>query len=192
MPRHFVSAVVLCSVVCLRIARVLNLPSKIRSEMRLTMQTTVQTLRIFLLACRPARAPIALGLLLMLGFAQSGLAQAGTNPLNIFQNYFVTGDYVVAGWVEGSPDGSGYAPGTISVPDTEQPSQNGVPTMVPKGADIVAAYLYWATAANCDSGFSEPVRRRLHKARPSARRLLDQGRGDIPIARWSPWRPPRF
>src|SRR5512140_2339290 len=110
------------------------------------MQTTVQTLRAFVLACRPARATMALGLLLMLGFAASGLAQTGTNPLNIFKNYFVTGDYVVAGWVEGSPDGTGFAPGTISVPDTLQPDQTPiVKNTVPVGADIVAAYLYWAT-----------------------------------------------
>ena len=38
----------------------------------------------------------------MFAFAQT--AQAQTNPLNIFQNYFVAGDYLVAGWVEGAPD----------------------------------------------------------------------------------------
>ena len=113
------------------------------SEMRLTMQTTVQTLRTNLLARQPAGVRIALGLLLILAFAQAGLAQ---NPqFNLFKNYFVTGDYVVAGWVEGAPDGSGFAPGTISIPDLRQPMQNGVPASVPKGADIVAAYLYWAT-----------------------------------------------
>ena len=116
--------------------------------------TTVQTLRTFLLARRPARATIALGLLLIFGFAQSGMAQTGTNPLSLSKNYFVTGDYVVAGWVEASPDGSGYAPGTISVPDTKQPRQNGVPTTVPTGADIVAAYLYWATVEGNQSSFA--------------------------------------
>jgi len=80
-----------------------------------------------------------LGLVLLLGFLQLSLAQ---NPdFHIFKNFFVTGDYVVSGWVEGAPDGSGYAPGIISIPDTKQP----VATSVPKGADIVAAYLYWAT-----------------------------------------------
>ena len=120
------------------------------------MQTTVQTLHKVLLACRPARATMALGLLLILGFAQSGLAQTATAPLKIFQNYFVTGDYVVAGWVEGSPDGTGFAPGTISVPDTKQPDQTGlgVPRTVPKGADIVAAYLYWATVEKSQSAFA--------------------------------------
>jgi hypothetical protein len=94
----------------------------------------------------------ASALLLMSGFAQT--VQAQTNPLNIFQNYFVTGDYVVAGWVEGAPDGSGYAPGLISIPDTRQPSQNGVPATVPTGADIVAAYLYWATVEGNQSSFA--------------------------------------
>ena len=118
------------------------------------MQTTVQTFRKVLLACRPARATMALGLLLVLGFAQTGMTQTGVNPLNIFQNYFVTGDYLVAGWVEGSPDGTGFAPGTISVPDTKQPSQNGVPTTVPAGADIVAAYLYWGTVEGNQNTFT--------------------------------------
>ena len=104
-----------------------------------------------LLSRRVVLRTIALGLTLALGFAQSGLAQ---NNLNIFQNYFVTGDYVVAGWVEAPPDGSGYAPGTISVPDTKQPSQNGVPSTVPNGADVVAAYLYWATVEGNQSTFA--------------------------------------
>jgi hypothetical protein len=89
-------------------------------------------------------AAITVGLLMMVGL-QPALGQNGTNPLTIFQNFFVTGDYVVAGWVEGAPDGSGFTTGTISVPDGLQPAQPGVPASVPKGADIVAAYLYWAT-----------------------------------------------
>ena len=47
---------------------------------------------------------------------------------------------VVAGWVKAPPDGSGFAPGTISVPDTLQPSQAGIPATVPKGADIVGCF----------------------------------------------------
>jgi hypothetical protein len=91
-----------------------------------------------------------------LGFVQSGLAQTGTNQLSIFKNYFVTGDYVVAGWVEGAPDGSGFAPGTISIPDTRQPDQTlaGVPNQVPTGADIVAVYLYWATVEKSKTAFA--------------------------------------
>src|SRR6516162_6915792 len=93
---------------------------------------------------RLVRSTLVIGLLLTVGFAETAFAQ-GTPPLSLFNNYFVTGDYVVAGWVQGSPDGSGYAPGTISVPDLIQPSQSGVPAAPPKGAEIVAAYLYWAT-----------------------------------------------
>jgi hypothetical protein len=91
-------------------------------------------------ACRVIRmvivAVFALGLVFLTGLVQSGFAQTGTNPLILFKNYFVTGDYVVAGWVEGSPDGSGYAPGSISFPDLKQPSQNGVPTTVPKKSNL--------------------------------------------------------
>src|SRR6267154_364418 len=83
-------------------------------------------------------------------FAQPALAQA---PLGIFKNYFVTGDYVVSGWTESAPDGSGYATGTISVPDNLQATRaNQAPQSVPPGAEIVAAYLYWATVeANQDA-----------------------------------------
>jgi hypothetical protein len=88
-------------------------------------------------------------LILLSAFAQP--AQAQIDPLKIFQTYFVTGDYVVGGWVEGAPDGSGFAPGTISIPDIRQPSQNGVPAVVPKGAEVVAAYLYWATVEGSQS-----------------------------------------
>lgn len=82
---------------------------------------------------------LVLAFMLLAAFMQTAGAQ---NPdFHIFKNYFVTGDYVVAGWNEGAPDFSGYAPGKISIPDTKQP----IPQSVPKGADIVAAYLYWAT-----------------------------------------------
>lgn len=103
----------------------------------------------------PCRAVLVtlVGLVLAARVPQSAAEQNGVNPLTIFQNYFVTGDYVVAGWEKGAPDGSGYAPGTISFPDKRQPAQNGVPTSVPKGADIVAAYLYWATVESGQSSF---------------------------------------
>ena len=74
---------------------------------------------------------------------QTGFAQ-NANQLSIFKNYFVTGDYVVGGWVKGASDGK-LATGTISIPDGKQPAQPGVPSSVPVGADIVAAYLYWET-----------------------------------------------
>jgi hypothetical protein len=97
---------------------------------------------------------MAVVLSLVAGSPLSAWGQNGTNPLNLFQNYFVTGDYVVAGWIKGAPDGSGYAPGAISVPDTLQPTQNGVPASVPKGADIVASYLYWATVEGNQSAYT--------------------------------------
>ena len=99
-------------------------------------------------------ALITVGLLLIAGLPLPARAQNGINPLNIFQNYFVTGDYVVAGWSKGAPDGSGFAPGTINIPDTLQPAQDGVPATVPVGADIVAAYLYWATVEGNQSSFA--------------------------------------
>jgi len=59
----------------------------------------------------PARrlmpAVLASGLVLMLGFAQSGWAQTATTPLSLFKNYFVTGDYVVGGWIKAPADGTG-------------------------------------------------------------------------------------
>src|ERR1700758_419187 len=103
---------------------------------------------------RAVLVPIAVGLVLIGGYLRPAKAQIGVNPLNIFQNYFVTGDYVVAGWSAGAPDGSGYAPGTISIPDTLQPPQAGVPATVPVGADIVAAYLYWATVEGNQSSLA--------------------------------------
>jgi hypothetical protein len=118
------------------------------------MQITVPTLGTASWWSRLRAAAAALGLLLVFVFAQAGFAETEESPLNLFKNYFVTGDYVVAGWVEGAPDRSGYAPGTISLPDSKQPSQNGVPATVPKGADIVAAYLYWATVEGSHSSFA--------------------------------------
>src|ERR1051325_11458261 len=100
--------------------------------------------------CRRSLCTAALGFLLISGFAQAVLAQ---NQLRLFNNYFVPGDYLVAGWVEASSNGV-YATGTISVPDTKQPPQTGVPTSVPKGADIVAAYLYWATVEGNQNSFA--------------------------------------
>src|SRR5216683_2991384 len=124
--------------------------------MRLTMQTTVQTLRTFLLAGRPARATIALGLMLILGLAQSGLAQT-SNPLNFSKNYILSGgDYVVGGvGLRGAGDATGFATGRISIPDTVQAAATGVPSPgVPDGANIVAAFLYWETVEKSMSAFA--------------------------------------
>src|SRR5215470_12843682 len=85
----------------------------------------------------------------------AGGARAQTNPLKIFQNYFVTGDYTVAGWVKGASDGF-FATGTISLPDcTQAQALNQLcpqTSPIPVGADIVAAYLYWETVESNQVG----------------------------------------
>src|SRR5260370_32085039 len=102
------------------------------------MQTTIPTRGPISWGCRLVRPAVALGLLLVLGFAQPASAQV-VNGLTISNNYLVTGDYVVGGW--------DFTTGNISIPDLKQPDQTGlgVPNKVPVGADIVAAYLYWET-----------------------------------------------
>src|SRR5205814_1187154 len=69
-----------------------------------------------------------------------------------FTNYFVTGDYVVGGWMENANlFANGFATGTISIPDSNnQPNASSVPA----GADIVAAYLYWGTVEGSQSLFA--------------------------------------
>src|SRR5260370_37823773 len=97
------------------------------------MQNTIPTLGTISWGCRLMRTTAALGLLLVFGFAQTALAQ--TNPLNIFQNYFVTGDYVVGGWVKGSSNGT-LPTGTINIPDTGQGQATGEPApVVPAAPD---------------------------------------------------------
>src|ERR1700745_4332413 len=118
------------------------------------MKTLIPTSRSIPLPRPGWLQAMAMCSLLIVGLPPTAFAQNGANPLNLFQNFFVTGDYVVAGWVEGNSDGSGFAPGKISIPDTLQPSQNGVPASVPKGADIIAAYLYWATVEGNQSSFA--------------------------------------
>jgi len=101
---------------------------------------------------------IALGLLLVLGFAQSAAAQlaaaAGNPPLTFENNFFVTGDYVVAGAYGMTTNftnlkGTTYAVGTMNVPDLKNPftgatntGNTGV-TSVPAGAEVLTALLYW-------------------------------------------------
>ncbi len=91
----------------------------------------------FLACCRFLILPI-----LVLAICSSAFAQS--NPLKLFNNYFVTGDYVVAGAQGLSQNiSNGYATGTISVPDAN-PGINGT-KKVPAGAQIVGAFLYWGT-----------------------------------------------
>jgi hypothetical protein len=90
---------------------------------------------------------------------QSGFAQG---PLTFENNFFVTGDYVVAGAYgmnnTVTHNGTLYTNGTINVPDQcpvaglpncpvaglPNPGITGA-TSVPMGAQIVAAFLYWET-----------------------------------------------
>src|SRR6476661_2131244 len=54
-------------------------------------------------------------------------------PLGLFKNYFLTGDYVVGGIGLQGKGQSGVATGTIPIAG------------VPAQADILGAFLYWAT-----------------------------------------------
>jgi hypothetical protein len=91
------------------------------------------------------KIPFAFLLLGILFIAvQSGFAQAGP-PLNFGNNYFVTGDYVVAGAYGLNMGGAGgFATGTINIPDKNNIGLTGA-NQVPAGAQIVKALLYWQT-----------------------------------------------
>lgn len=97
-----------------------------------------------------------LTLLLVIGFGQTGFTQA-TPPLNFSNNYFVTGDYVVAGaYNMNQTVVNGMTIGVINVPDrnpsTGQPNP-GITgaTSVPTGAQVIAAFLYWETVESSSS-----------------------------------------
>jgi len=103
--------------------------------------------------CRGVRksrfALCGLTLLLVIGFGQTGFTQA-TPPLNFSNNYFVTGDYVVAGVGLRGLGVNGYATKKFTMPDA-----NSVPsTGVPSGADIVGAFLYWETVESSQTAFA--------------------------------------
>jgi hypothetical protein len=109
------------------------------------MQTILSTLGSICGNRRLIRTATAVGLLLVLGCAQKGFAQTPL-PLSLSNNYIVTGDYVVGGvGLRGLGDGSGFATGTINIPDPAAYATNVPLQQVPAGADIVAAYLYWST-----------------------------------------------
>ncbi|MGB2897719.1 MAG: hypothetical protein WBB89_00535, partial [Candidatus Acidiferrum sp.] len=105
-------------------------------------------------------------LFLLLGLlstsAQSGFAQSTNGPLNFGNNFFVTGDYVVAGaqGLNTNFANDGTTKGTINIPDANPGVQPGITSTctviingqpqtktncVPAGAQIVAALLYWQT-----------------------------------------------
>src|SRR5690242_13643318 len=115
-------------------------------------------LRIAFSAARCMGATVTLGFMFVLVFAQTGSAQ--NNQLNFGENYFVTGDYVVAGvGLRGLGGKNGYATSTLTMPDATSVPASGVPA----GADIVAAILYWQTVESTrttfvgQNGFFRPV-----------------------------------
>ncbi|HEY6274130.1 MAG TPA: Ig-like domain repeat protein [Terriglobales bacterium] len=110
---------------------------------------------------RVIRLSVLVELLVIL--AGSGFAQ---NPLDVGNNYLLTGDYVVAG-AQGimTNFSNGYAVGTFTIPDPN-PGITGV-KQVPAGAQIVDALLFWETVENSSvqpgqpgsgqNGFFRPV-----------------------------------
>ena len=101
-------------------------------------------------ARRTIRAMFA-SALLTLTCAQAALPQTGTNPLSFSNNYFVTGDYVVAGaYNMNQTVVNGMTTGVINVPDQNPSTGKPNPgitgaTSVPTGAQVIAAFLYWGT-----------------------------------------------
>src|SRR6267154_2128765 len=93
---------------------------------------------------RRMSATIALGLLLVLGFAQTAAAQNAQNNLKFGDNYFVTGDYAVGGVSLIGKGSGGLSMGTISIGADPNPGVKGT-NSVPQGAEVVAALLYWQT-----------------------------------------------
>ena len=96
-----------------------------------------------------------LPLLVLLGVlptvAPLGFAQSPAPPLNFGNNFFVTGDYIVAGAYNMTTkfktiNGVSYAVGTINVPDAQPRAfKPGTGEQVPQGGQVVAALLYWQT-----------------------------------------------
>src|SRR5579863_8107448 len=85
---------------------------------RVTMQTIIlATEKIF--AGRRLMYAAAF-LALVCGFVPIVQAQNVANPLTLFKNYFVTGDYVVGGVGLRGEGVGGFATGTISIPDAVQ------------------------------------------------------------------------
>src|SRR5258706_13202864 len=61
------------------------------------------------------------------------------DALSFFNNWFVTGDYAVAGVGLRATGVNGWATGNISMGTKAKP-------LVPGGAEPVAAFLYWSTS----------------------------------------------
>jgi fibronectin type 3 domain-containing protein len=94
-------------------------------------------------------------LLTLLSIATQPVVAQAPPPLNFANNYFVRGDFTVAG-AQGmlsnftNISGNSYAVGTITVPDTNPGIKPSVITgngsnAVPLNAEVIAAVLYWQT-----------------------------------------------
>jgi hypothetical protein len=112
-------------------------------------------------------------LVLLGSLACAQVSSAQANALNFGNNFFVTGDYVVAGAQGMNTNFSnGYSIGTFTIPDAN-PGIHG-PTSVPAGAEIMAAILYWQTvekvgtipghAGTGENGFFRPL---IHSGPPA-------------------------
>ena len=105
--------------------------------------------RVALLMEKWRSARLSFSSLLLAGFACATILSVASfaqsdPPLNFGNNYFVTGDYVVAGaYFMNVNVANGYATGTITIPDVN-PGITGA-KFVPAGAEVVAAVLYWQT-----------------------------------------------
>ena len=117
------------------------------------MKTAIPALGTISWTRRLVLAIIAVALQLAFGFAQPGLAQ--TEPLKFSNNFFVTGDYVVGGWVKATSNGT-FSTGTIKIPDTQAYASTAPLQQVPVGADVVAAFLYWSAVETAGSNAGSP------------------------------------
>src|SRR6266404_4791038 len=124
--------------------------------------------RVMLAAIGLTLVVTALGFALVFALAQTAAAQTVAapsinGPLNFGNNFFVRGDYVVAGaYGMTSRFVGGFATGTINIPDTQNKGITG-PNQVPAGAEVIAAVLYWQTVEKVGqlgtgkSGFFRPI-----------------------------------
>ena len=86
--------------------------------------------------------PLLLGVVLLMAQAGGHAQPLPTDALRFFNNFFVTGNYVVGGvglWNSGT--------GTIDMSSPAAPMH-----AAPEGADVLAAYLYWQVVTSVDPG----------------------------------------
>ena len=124
-----------------RFARALSAAFLARSEKRARLP--LRSARILVVDRLLGKQALFISLVLLTLNVQSGQA---ADALKFFKNYFVTGDYVVAG-VGLRGTGGNAAPAVLAPSNTVYAAGTIQMSGVPPGADIVAAYLYWETIA---------------------------------------------